>query len=171
MKAFPSLFNLIIFYVTVVQAIPPPITQFFETSAKKINQGVESILDTLCASCVHEYDLKKQLDENKLDEELLLAHLNAKELALESTSGRKIASIDQVNEMWENKAVDESQLETNLVTFSPDTSSFDSAFSKELDQSLKLAALNAKAVASRATSGRGQATIDQVNNMWNKKFQ
>ena len=51
------------------------------------------------------------------------------ELDMESAIGRKLASIDQVNEMWENQAVDESdQLGTNLVTFSGDTSSFESAF-------------------------------------------
>ena len=170
MRLFTSATTYIV-SVTLVQAAPIPMTEFLQSSARAIHKGFNSLLDSVCTACVLKSDIEETshsplLKKSILDTDLELARLNAIQSSSKSSTGRKKATINQVNEIWGVNVNNEASTpKSKSIKFSPHLTTHDSQSLLELKKNLRLARLNAK-----STSRTPKLAIEKVNEMWKNEL-
>ena len=185
--------------MTTVQAVPIPVTEHLESFFKAIQgfvdpqinhvssaleskiqtpnlpltaptevQMLDRGVDVLAQKKTHRKTTS--IAERELELEILLGQLNAREAESKATTGRGVATISEVNEMWK-KRIDEvdTPFKAKSVAFGPEVTTHDSSSLLKLENDLELVQLNAIESAQEATAGRKQHTIDEVNEIWKLK--
>jgi hypothetical protein len=182
MKLFFSATTFCIVSVTLVQAAPVPTTEFLQSSIRAINKGFDSMLDSVCASCILKSDIE-EIGHSPLTKKQRLD-------TVDSITDIKTNNHDQVAEAMVPPGEQVKASNGNNLINEPSGRQLESDFNKEIaaaalldfrkgnslagsvpaNAQFRVANPNVIESRSEVATGRGQDTFRQSSQEWGEEM-